>query len=136
MPTKLKPIAKLKAAKIKLKQLVKAARDAGAEVTVTFDPHEKRMPMRFPDDPEIVTLLLDESERVNALGNRWAKAKIPNIVAAQKCLEMGWAHALSAVWLRCKLKGELQPDLRGPLAPWMTTVTFKGPEKSKAKKKK
>jgi hypothetical protein len=108
MPTKLKPTAKLKAAKIKLKQIVAAARAAGAEVTISFG--DNQMPMRMPNDPPDVTLLLDESERCTVLGNRWLKAPKPNPIAAGLCLSNGWAYALAAAWLRCKLRCELEPE--------------------------
>jgi hypothetical protein len=64
-------------------------------------------PLRLPNDPKDVSLLIDEAERMNFLGNYWLNCKVPNQLAAMKCLEMGWAHALSAAWLRCKLNGEL-----------------------------
>jgi len=65
-----------------------------------------RMPIRLSGDPHVVTWLLDESERLAALGNRWATAKTPNHLAADACLRSAWAHAISGAWLRCKLKGE------------------------------
>lgn len=103
------PTAKAKrAAQIKLEQLVKAAHAAGFKVNITL--HDKQMPMHFPDDHPHVTLLLRESERVNALGNQWTHAHTPNPIAAEQLFKMGWAHNLSAVWLRCKLKGELLPE--------------------------
>ena len=66
------------------------------------------MPVRFKDDPEPVTFLIEESERLSAIGNRWQVAKVPNHIAAEMCLRSGWAYALAAVWLRCKLKGEFK----------------------------
>ena len=108
MPTKPKSTIKLNIAKIKLKQIAAAARAAGAEVTISFG--DNRMPMRMPNDPPDVTLLLDESERCTELGNRWLKAPKPNPITAGACLNYGWAYALAAVWLRCKLRGELEPE--------------------------
>lgn len=93
--------------KTKLKDLVEAARAAGATVSVSLEP--KQMPARFPDDPEAVKLLIAESERLSELGNNWMTAKIPNQVAAEMCLRNGWAMSLAAAWLRVKLKGELKP---------------------------
>lgn len=60
------------------------------------------MPVRFANDPECVTQLLDESERVTNIANKWATAKIPNIIASRKAMEIGWAYALAAVFLRAK----------------------------------
>ena len=94
--------------KTKLADLVKAARAAGAKVTVSLEP--KEMPNRFPSDPEPVKLLIEESERMSALGNRWLTAKIPNQIAAEACLRNGWAYSLAAAWLRCKLEGKLLPE--------------------------
>ena len=100
-------MTKAQKAKLKLDDVVKAAQDAGAKVTFSMDPIEK-MPRRYPNDPEAVTLLVAESERVNALGQRWMNAEIPNQIAAQKCLELGWAYALAAAHLRCYYNGELE----------------------------
>lgn len=94
------------------KQLVAAARKAGAKVTVRLEP--KRMPARFPDDPAPVKLLIEESERISKLGNDWLAAEIPNQVAAELCLRHGWAFSLAAAWMRCKLKGELLPESAAP----------------------
>lgn len=66
------------------------------------------MPLRLPDDPVAVTMLLDESERMTDMGNRWNAAKKPNHLAANFCLQNGWAFALAAAWLRCKLNGALE----------------------------
>lgn len=66
------------------------------------------MPLHFPNDHDHVKQLLAESVRVNNLGLRWGTSNPPNPVASQKCFEMGWAYALAAAWLRCKLKGELK----------------------------
>lgn len=68
------------------------------------------IPIRFPDDPVPVKLLIEESERVSKLGNDWLTAKVPNHIAAEVALRNGWAFSLAAVLLRCKLKGELKPD--------------------------
>ena len=95
-----------------LKQLVSAARKAGAKVSVSLEP--KQMPMRFPSDPEPVRLLRDESERMSKMGNNWLAADVPNQVAAEMCLRNGWAFSLAAAWLRCKLKGELLPESAAP----------------------
>ena len=92
----------------KLASVVKAARAAGAKVTVRLEPRE--MPERFTDDPKPVRLLIAESERMSALGNKWLAADVPNQVAAGMCLQNGWAYSLAAVWLRCKLNGELLPE--------------------------
>lgn len=94
--------------KLTLKQLVKAARALGCEVSVSLE--DKQMPTQFPDDPEPVKLLIAESRRVSALGNKWKSALVPNEVAAIQCLRMGWAHSLSAAWLRAKLKGEFDKE--------------------------
>ena len=91
---------------LKLSDFVEAATKAG--VRVSFGLVE-RMPRRFPDDPEPVKLLLDESERVTALANNWMHCKNPNPVAAEFAFRNGWAVAAAAAWLRCKLKGELKP---------------------------
>ncbi len=56
--------------------------------------------MRFPDDPECVVALLDESERLTWLGNQWAASKNNNPVSAQLCFRKCWAYALAAAWLR------------------------------------
>jgi hypothetical protein len=62
--------------------------------------------MEFPNDPETVKFLIYESRRASALGNKWLRAEIPNHVASELCMKIGWAHAMSAAWLRAKLKGE------------------------------
>ncbi len=92
----------------RLEDLVREARKAGAKVSVSLE--DSRMPVRLPGDHPHVLLLLDESERMNAMGNRWQEAKCPNLIAADFCLRNGWAMALSAAWLRCKLRGELLPE--------------------------
>jgi hypothetical protein len=94
--------------KTKLSELVKAARSAGASVTVSLEP--KQMPTRFPNDHALVKLLIEESERASKLGNNWMAADVPNQVAAEACLRHGWAFSLAAAWLRCKLKNELLPE--------------------------
>jgi len=66
------------------------------------------MPRRFDGDHAIVTALIRESERNNALGNGWLSAPIPNAIAADMALRHGWAYALSAAWLRCVLRGDLE----------------------------
>ncbi len=106
MPTK--PTPKERAQKTRLKQLVKLAKAAGLEVSLSLEPNQ--MPARFPDDPEPVKLLIAESERCSTLGNRWLNAKLPNYIAAEMCLKNGWAYALAAAWMRAKLKGELLPE--------------------------
>jgi len=98
----------MKNKKTKLDDLVKAAHKAGAKVTVSLE--SKQMPARFRDDPEPVRLLINESERVSKIGNDWMAAEVPNPVAAEMCLRNGWAFSLAAVWLRCKLKGQLLPE--------------------------
>lgn len=103
---------RVKARQLKLKDIVKAASKIGLEVSIGFE--DRKMPRRFPDDPEPVRLLIEESERVNKLGNLWLKAETPNHVAADVAMRNGWAYALAAVWLRCKLKGELKPENKAP----------------------
>lgn len=95
-----------------LAKLVVAAHAAGARVTVGLEP-QKIMPARWPNDAREVTLLIEESERCTALANKWLDAEVPNTVAAKKLMEMGWAHSLSAAWLRCKLNGQLKPEKAG-----------------------
>ncbi len=94
--------------KLTLKDVVKAAHAEGIKVSVGLE--SRRMPMRFPGDPEAVSLLLDECERQNALGNKWLTASVPNQVAGEMLLRNGWAMGAAAAWLRCKLKGELLPE--------------------------
>ncbi len=72
------------------------------------NPHPIHMPQRFSNDPEPVKLLLDESERLNILGNKWLNATVPNPVATQSAFTNAWALNVAACWLRCKLKGEFQ----------------------------
>jgi hypothetical protein len=67
---------------------------------------EIKMPMRMENDHEHVSALLDEAERLNALGNRWLQAQNPNYIAAEQALKNGWAMNLAACWLRCKLNKE------------------------------
>lgn len=97
---------KTKKRKPTLKELIKAASAAGAKVSVSLEP--QKMPLRLPGDPEVVTLLIEESERISKLGNKWLAAETPNQIAAHACLQQGWAFALAAAWLRCKLKGEVK----------------------------
>ena len=89
---------------MKLEDMVRAARAAGATVDVHL---AKEMPISFPNDPEPVRLLIAESKRTSALGNDWLRATVPNQIAAEQLLRMGWAYSLAAVWLRCKMAGEL-----------------------------
>ena len=96
---------KQKTSQARLEDFVKAAHEAGVHVTVSLEP--RQMPQRFHDDPEAVTMMIAESERCNALGQRWMNAEKPNPVAAEAAFLNGWAYALAAAWLRCKLKGEL-----------------------------
>ena len=91
-----------KKSKATLGELIAAAKEAGGSVTISLQA--SKMPLRFPNDPEAVRLLLDESERVNKLGNAWITATVPNAVAGE--FWNAWAFALAAHWLRCKLKGE------------------------------
>lgn len=91
--------------KLNLEDTVKAAQAAG--VKVSFSLEDTKMPVRFPCDHPLVLALLNESERLNHLAYNWRECQYPNLVASQKAEEMGWAHALSAAWLRCYLKGEL-----------------------------
>lgn len=98
---------KRKKKKATLQDMIKAAHDAGVQVRISLQ--DKRMPLRFPDDPESVRLLLDESERLNKMGNRWLDVETPNHIAAEMTLRHGWAYALSGAWLRARLKGELGP---------------------------
>lgn len=90
-----------------LKDLVEAAQKEGAKVSVGLTEKRPQMPSRFPDDHPNVVALVEESERLNAMGCKWMDAEKPNPVAADLCFKAGWAHALSAAWLRCKLKGEV-----------------------------
>lgn len=94
--------------KAKLSQLVKSARECGMEITIGLE--DRQMPMRFPSDTKEIILLIEESERMSALGNKWLSAKVPNQMAAQLCLQNGWAFSLAAAWLRAKLKGECLPE--------------------------
>jgi len=105
--------SKQDAARAKLDQLVKAARAAGAQVTVSLE-EPRHMPVRFESDPEPVKLLIAESERMSQHGNNWLAADVPNHVAAEVALRAGWAYGLAAAWLRCKLKGELKPESDAP----------------------
>ncbi len=91
-----------------LEDFVKAAHAAGAKVSFGLEPTQ--MPRRFPNDPEPVRMLVEESERISKLGNDWLTAKIPNQIAAEMCLKNGWGYALAAAWLRCKLEGKLLPE--------------------------
>lgn len=91
-----------------LKKLVYDLRKVGAKVTVSLE--DSKMPTRFNDDPLPVKMLIEESERVTKLGNKWLTAEVPNQVAAEMCLRQGWAYALAAAWMRCKIKGELLPE--------------------------
>jgi hypothetical protein len=135
MPTKLKPTPKLKAAKIKLKELVKAARAAGVHVEVGLSPHASAMPLRYPSDPPYVLALIEESERLNVLGNRWVHAPKPNPLAAEACFRSGWAFALVAAWLRCQLHGK-DAGMLPTDSKWVTLIKFDWEkEKTKAKKK-
>jgi hypothetical protein len=94
-----------------LKDMVSAAQKAGAKVSFSLDPKDKpNLPLEFPDDPESVRLLIGESRRLTDIGNQWLEAKSPNAIAAESALRCGWAMALAAGWLRCKLKGELLPE--------------------------
>lgn len=84
---------------LRIEDVVEAARAAGATVSFHLDKPE-RMPRRFPNDPEHILRLLDESERLNELGNRWVNATNPNPIAADLAFRAGWAHALAAAFLR------------------------------------
>lgn len=95
-----------KKSKATLAELITAAREHGASVNISLK--EAKMPLRLPTDTEAVNLLLDESERVSAIGNAWMTAKIPNAVAGEMALRQGWAFAVAGSWLRCKLKGEFE----------------------------
>lgn len=94
---------------VTLEETVQAAHAAGVKISYSLEPRED-MPLRFPSDTKEITLLVEESERCNALGNRWANAKVPNPLAAESCWRMGWGFALAAAWLRTRLKGELGPE--------------------------
>lgn len=72
-------------------------------------PKTKVMPEHFPDDPPSVTLLLKESLRMTQMGADFDN-KPANPIAAQQCYMHGWAMNLAAAWLRCKSKGELEPE--------------------------
>lgn len=99
---------KERAARMKLNEYIEVAQAAG--IKVSFGLEDIQMPAQFPNDPEPVRLLNEEAERINKLGNRWMAAKTPNTYAAEMCMKAGWAHALSAAWLRCRLKGEVGPE--------------------------
>ena len=92
-----------------IEDMVRAARKAGGSVSFTIKP-PCQMPFRCDSDHPIVKMLIAESERNSAAGNRWLDAQVPNHIAATACHQAGWAHSLSAAWLRCKLKGELLPE--------------------------
>lgn len=81
------------------------------------------MPPTFPNDPDAVRLLVQESERINAIGNHWLSAKVPNAIAAQHALQMGWAFAVAAAWLRCKLRGEFNAAKGHAHSPQHITTT-------------
>lgn len=98
--------------KTTLKDVIKAAREAGAKVTVGLD-EIPRMPLHIAGDPEVVTALLNQSERMTKQGNAWSATKNPNAIACGLCLQLGWAYAASAAWLRCFLKGELTVKPKG-----------------------
>jgi len=98
---------KAKKEKTKLADLIAAAKEAGATVTVGL---QAKLPDHFPSDPQAVRLLLEESERMSKMGNAWMGAKEPNAVAGEFCLRNGWAFQLAAAWLRCKLKGEFEKN--------------------------
>ena len=104
------PTPKTRKKKLTIKDIVEAAHAAGAKVDFKLEPKLK-LPTRLPKDPEPVRLLLDESERCNAAGNEWLNAEHPNYIAAETWLRNGWAYALAGAWLRCKLNGELQPEI-------------------------
>ena len=63
-----------------------------------------------PTDPPAVQLLEAEAIRTMQLAREWETTKPINPVAAEFCYRNGWAFALAAAWLRCKLKGELLPE--------------------------
>jgi hypothetical protein len=105
-----------------LDDLVKAAHALGVTVTVGLDPIE-RMPRRFKDDLECVTFLVNESERLNAQGNRWVNAEKPNPIAADMCFRMGWALGLAAANLRCFYKGELTVKPKNKASQLIENVT-------------
>lgn len=105
----MKAKTKKKTKGITLEDTVRAAHRAGVKVSYSMLPREN-MPARFPDDAEPVKLLIAESERMTALGQKWESAKVLNPRAADACYGAGWAHALSAAWLRAKLKGQFLPD--------------------------
>jgi len=97
----------------RLSDLVREAHKLGLKLDVRLDPQE--MPQRFASDPEAVKMLVAESERVSAVGNKWLSAKVPNQIAAENCLRMGWAYSLAAAWLRCALQGEISsPTPKSP----------------------
>lgn len=66
----------------------------------------------WPNDPQAVRLLLEEGKRMTRRGNAWLHAEVPNLIASDMCLRTGWAYALAAAWLRCKLKGEFEKSAR------------------------
>lgn len=75
-------------------------------------PKTKPVPMRMPlvldNDHGHVKALVEESVRINMLGEKWLKSKPRNPMAAEMCFRNGWAYSLAAAWLRCLLKGEVK----------------------------
>jgi len=67
-----------------------------------------QMPVELPTDSVPVRLLVAESRRMNALGEKWFLSKPNNPKAAQLCIENGWAFSLAAAWLRVVERGEVQ----------------------------
>lgn len=94
--------------KTTLKDIVKAAHKAGAKVSFSMEPHA--MPRQLPNDPYAVIALIEESRRMNKLAKDWETAEHPNPIASSTAYANGWAFALSAAWLRCKIKGEFDQN--------------------------
>lgn len=63
-----------------------------------------RMPRHLPGDHPHVTMLLNESERLVALGRRWEQSKHPDLLSVSQCYEQGWACAFAAAILRLHLQ--------------------------------
>ena len=68
------------------------------------------MPEIFPSDPPSVIALMEEARRLNGLAHRWENAKPTNPIALNSTLAMSWSMCVAGAWLRCKLKGELEPE--------------------------
>ena len=75
------------------------------------------MPLRMANDHPLVLALCEESERVNAIGNRWLNARTPNCQAAEVAMAMGWAFAVTAAWLRVRIARDFRLTHQGKWDP-------------------